>query len=179
MLTIFKGDDTGGTVGKVISIRVDSDIPLADYVLTFSYCGVTRTFTNLVSGDTIEILFTHAETSTFPIGVNLATITITDDSGRIRTLANTLRIKVTENIAECYGVSSSQTQIHIKISVSWNNITGKPTTFPPSVHSHTWGQVAKPFTQDNVFDMECEDWAFRKIVADVFSQLGGKVINND
>ena len=36
-----------------------------------------------------------------------------------------------------------------------------------------------PLTEADVFDMECNDWQFRRVVAKVWETLGGKVLNND
>lgn len=37
--------------------------------------------------------------------------------------------------------------VGLVLSVAWGQVTGKPTSFPPSPHSHTWNQVTgKPTT---------------------------------
>lgn len=126
MLTVFKGDDTGGTLGKRVAITVVSELPIADSTILFSFCGVVREFTNVHSGDEIEIFFSHNDTRVMPVGIGMATLRARDASGKIRTLTNSLPIKVTTNIAECYGSDAASTTVTIRAVVTWEDVSGKP-----------------------------------------------------
>lgn len=126
MIKIFKGDDTGGALGKHIEIAVVSELPIEDSTILFSFCGVVREFTGVHSGDSISIFFSHNETRTMPVGVGMATISARDASGKIRTLTNSLPIKVSTDIAECYGTDASSATITIRAIVDWENVGNKP-----------------------------------------------------
>ena len=126
MLTIFKGDDTGGALGKRIAITVVSELPIEESTILFSFCGVVREFTNVHSGDEIEVFFSHNDTRTMPVGVGRATLRARDASGKIRTLTNSLPIEVTTNLEKCYGADATSTTVTIRAVVTWGDIGGKP-----------------------------------------------------
>lgn len=126
MIKIFKGDDTGGALGKHIAITVVSELPIEDSTIVFSFCGVVREFTGVHSGDSINVFFSHNDTRAMPVGVGMATISARDASGKIRTLTNSLPIKVTTNLAECYGDDAASTTITIRAVVTWDNVGEKP-----------------------------------------------------
>ena len=37
--------------------------------------------------------------------------------------------------------SALRVWLQIVLQIAWTNITGKPETFPPSAHSHTWDEI--------------------------------------
>jgi len=180
MLKIFKGDSTGMPIGKTVRIKVVSDIALTGLTVRFKYEGVVRDFVGVTSGDYISIAFTNEETEGMALGVHSAVLQLVDGAGRVRTLTNTLCIKVTSDVSECYATDSSQTEVRIRISVDWSDVLNKPATFPPSAHRHNFADINKPLSSvTDIFDMESTDWVLRKKVAELYSLLGGKVINND
>lgn len=125
MIKIFKGDDTGGALGKTVVVEIVSDLPLEGCTIVFLFCGVVREFTGVSSGDKLEIFFSHNDTQMMPVGIGNATIKARDAAGKIRTLTNSLPIKVTTNLAECYGGDNS-VQVKICNAVDWDCIVGKP-----------------------------------------------------
>lgn len=126
MLTVFKGDDTGGALGKRIEIKVVSELPIDECVLVFAFCGVVREFTGVHSGDSIEVFFSHNDTRSMPVGVGRASLKVRDASGKVRTLTNTLPIEVTTNVMKCYGVDAQSATVTIHAVASWENIAHKP-----------------------------------------------------
>lgn len=126
MLTVFKGDDTGGTLGKRVAITIVTELPLTNCKVLFDFCGIQREYENVKSGDVLEVFFSHNETRTFPVGTQKASIRIRDASGKVRTLTNSLPIKVTTNIVECYGSDAQNATITIRAMASWEQIVGKP-----------------------------------------------------
>ena len=142
MLTIFKGDDTGGVIGKRITLRIETEIPVENCKLVFSFCSTRREFTNVVSGQDIEIFFSHNETQMFPLGTSRANLTLVDASGKVRTLSNSLQIRVTNNVAECYGSDAQSATVTIRAMVRWEDVANKPTEFPPEAHTHTTSQIS-------------------------------------
>ncbi|MDT9216839.1 MAG: hypothetical protein P5697_26015, partial [Limnospira sp. PMC 1256.20] len=50
-------------------------------------------------------------------------------------------------------VIDSNTNLFKLTDLSWNNITNKPSTFPPSTHSHSWTEITNKPT---IF---ASDWA--------------------
>lgn len=127
MLKIFKGDDTGGTFGKHISIKVESDFPLDGCVVNFDFQCVRKTFTDVRSGDFIEIVYSHNETKGMCEGVSMGSIYVVDSSGKIRTISNSIAIKVTSDVEECYGTDGQSITVCIGVTIDWDFVTNKPT----------------------------------------------------
>ena len=127
MLKIFKGDDTGGMFGKHISIKVESPFPLTNCTILFDFLGIQKTFTNVTVGEFIEIFFTHNETKCMKEGVSYARMLVIDPSGKGRTITNSIAIKVTTDVAECYGTDGQSITVQIGVVVDWTFVTNKPT----------------------------------------------------
>lgn len=126
MLTIYKGDDTGGRLGKAVEIEITTAYDIADCTVVFSYQGVERRWTGIHSGDRREVFFSHNETAHMAVGVYNAVVLVVDASGKVRTLKNALPIKVTTSLAECYGAAGEIAQVSIGAVVSWAQIVGLP-----------------------------------------------------
>lgn len=127
MLKIYRGDDTGGTLGKHISVKVDSDFPLTGCTVNFDFQGVRKTFTGVASGQVVEIIYSHNETRCMREGVSNARLSIVDSSGKVRTVSNTLAIKVTSDVDECYGTENQTVSCKLSLSISWDFVVDKPT----------------------------------------------------
>lgn len=82
MITIFKGDDTGGLLGKHLFIRVQSQFDLHGCVLIFNYQGITRKYENVAVGDMLEVHFSHNETAQMTAGTFKATLIAIDAAGK-------------------------------------------------------------------------------------------------
>ena len=124
MITLFKGDDTGGTLGKSVVVEITTDSDLSNCSVIFNYQGVERRWTDVQSGDRREVFFSHNETARMSVGTFKAVIIAVDAAGKVRTITNSLPIKVSTNLAECYG--DNVAQVNIGTTVNWDSITGKP-----------------------------------------------------
>lgn len=124
MITLFKGDDTGGMLGKSVVVEITTDYDLSNCSVIFNYQGVERRWTGVHNGDRREVFFSHNETARMNVGTFKAVIIAVDAAGKVRTITNSLPIKVSTNLAECYG--DNVAQVNIGTTVNWDNITGKP-----------------------------------------------------
>ena len=124
MITLFKGDDTGGTLGKSVVVEITTEYDLSNCSVIFNYQGVERRWTDVKSGDRREVFFSHNETARMSVGTFKAVIIAVDAAGKVRTITNSLPIKVSTNLAECYG--DNVAQVIIGTAVNWDSITGKP-----------------------------------------------------
>lgn len=124
MITLFKGDDTGGLLGKSVVIEISTEFDLTGCTVIFNYQGIERRWENVHDGDMREVFFSHNETARMSLGVSKAVIIAVDASGKIRTITNSLPIKVSTNLSECYG--DNVAQVTIGTTVNWEHITGKP-----------------------------------------------------
>ena len=124
MITLFKGDDTGGMLGKSVVVEITTEYDLSNCSVIFNYQGVERRWTDVKSGDRREVFFSHNETARMSVGTFKAVIIAVDASGKVRTITNSLPIKVSTNLAECYG--DNVAQVTIGTTVNWDSITGKP-----------------------------------------------------
>jgi hypothetical protein len=124
MITLFKGDDTGGILGKKVVITIKTQFDLTGCSVIFNYQGIERRWTDVRDGDTREIFFSHNETNRMSVGTFRAVIIAVDASGKVRTITNSLPIKVSTNLAECYG--NNEVSVEIGTTVDWASISGKP-----------------------------------------------------
>ena len=124
MITLFKGDDTGGMLGKSVVVEITTEYDLSNCSVIFNYQGVERRWTDVKSGDRRELFFSHNETARMSVGTFKAVIIAVDAAGKVRTITNSLPIKVSTNLAECYG--DNVAQVTIGTTVNWDSITGKP-----------------------------------------------------
>lgn len=69
-IIIVKGDSTNFNGRKFLSLLIDSEVyDLSTLSATFTLCGATKTYADLSSG-VIDVSYTKAETSTFPLGLH-------------------------------------------------------------------------------------------------------------
>ena len=136
IIRIFRGDDTGGSFGRTVAVKLvfDDEIPaatLAECRATLELCGIVKELAApLVSGETRTVEFTAAETGTMPLGAHYAKVRIYDPAGKVRTASNTIRAMVSLVVGEVYPAGGGD-EITVEVagdSVSWSDITGKPTT---------------------------------------------------
>ena len=153
MITLFKGDDTGGTLGKSVVVEITTEYDLSNCSVIFNYQGVERRWTGVQSGDRCEVFFSHNETARMSVGTFKAVIIAVDAAGKVRTITNSLPIKVSTNLAECYG--DNVAQVTIGITVNWDSITGKPFD----------GKTVSPSTDDDVI----------AAVGTIIEKLGGQI----
>ena len=59
-------------------------------------------------------------------GVSNARLSIVDSSGKVRTVSNTLAIKVTSDVEECYGTENQKITCKLSLLVSWDYVEDKP-----------------------------------------------------
>lgn len=137
MITLYKGDDTGGQLGKNVKIvfHCDDAVDMDDVVVKFDLLGIVkREFTDVHDGDVLDIFISHAESRKFPLGVIFAKMWGEDASGKLRTFANRIPFRVTLNLIAVYGSDGTDSQdIHVYSSVDWDSIANKPTVFPSSI----------------------------------------------
>ena len=124
MITLFKGDDTGGALGKSVVVEITTEYDLSNCSVIFNYQGVERRWTGVHNGDRREVFFSHNETARMSVGTFKAVIIAVDAAGKVRTITNSLPIKVSTNLSECYG--DNVVQVNIGTAVNWDSITGKP-----------------------------------------------------
>ena len=124
MITLFKGDDTGGLLGKSVVVEISTEFDLTGCTVIFNYQGIERRWENVHDGDSREVFFSHNETARMSVGTFKAVIIAVDAAGKVRTITNSLPIKVSTNLSECYG--DNVAQVTIGATVNWERITGKP-----------------------------------------------------
>ena len=102
MIRIFKGDDTD-FFGRILRLTFGADgLDLTGCRAELSFCGIKKTI-DCAGGCDFIMALTAAETATMPIGRHFATMRLIDPQGRALTISNTIRILVTESVAEAYG----------------------------------------------------------------------------
>ena len=137
MITLYRGDDTGGQLGKNVKIafHCDDAVDMDGVTVKFNLLNViTKEWTNVHDGDILEMFVTHEQSGSLPLGFLFGKIWGEDSSGKIRTFANRLPIIVTHDLRKVYGSDGLDSQdIHVYSSVDWDAIANKPTLFPSKI----------------------------------------------
>ena len=94
--TILKGDDATG-----VSFSIAEGRNYAGCTLVVAYQGVTRTYSDLVPGESVAFDFTHDETASFRLGCYPVLARLIGADGSVETISNAeWRVKVTDVLAE-------------------------------------------------------------------------------
>ena len=123
-MKIFKGDDTGGRLGKALTITVHTKYDLTDCLVFFNYQGIVRKWEGVKDGDTLDLFFSHNETAKMSVGTFKGVMFAVDPAGKYCTIDNAIPITVTTNLRDCYG--DNRFEVTVGNAVGWENIIHKP-----------------------------------------------------
>lgn len=154
---IYKGDDTDFKGNSNLAIKLSSEIDLTDCRVEFTFLGQRRTFTGNVALSVLPFVFTATETAAMPVGTHKARVRIFDAEGRVQTVDDSIRIRVTDNLKEAYGLEGTQ-----EIAV---NIQQRKT-----------GTV---LTDTDVFDCTVPMSELKERIAYLWELMGGTVTNRE
>lgn len=108
---IYKGDDTDfrGSTGFTLKVVTSSNLNLSGCTVEVEVLGFKRSFPASATGELVcPFAFSAAETQRMPLGIHAATVRVYDSKGRVRTINNSIRVKVTNNVHEAYGKDDPQ-----------------------------------------------------------------------
>ena len=115
---IYKGDDTDflGAEGFSVRIEMVDGLDLTGCTVEVSILGTTHKYP-ITSKDACAcpFVFSAKETAVMPLGVHCAKVRIIDTAGRVRTIMDTVRVKVVDTVAEAYG-EGSEHELKIELS---------------------------------------------------------------
>lgn len=152
---IYRGDDTDFPGNQELIVELNTERDLTGCSAHFSFQGFTQDFTEIPSDKKLRLVIPNSATGKFALGAADAKLWLTNGT-KIRTVESRIHIVVTNRVDEAYDNDDPQA---ITVTIS--------------------GGGWHPFTGADIFDMECNDWEFRKVVARLWTTLGGKVLNND
>lgn len=137
MITLYKGDDTGGQLGKDLKIHFhcDDKVDMTGVKVYFDLLGIIKEeFTNVVDGSTLSFFVSHIQSRKLPLGILFAKMWGEDSAQKIRTFSNRIPIRITNDLRAVYGSDGLDSQdIHVYSSVAWQSIANKPEYFPTKV----------------------------------------------
>lgn len=137
MITLYKGDDTAGQLGKkcIIKFHCDDVVDMSNVTVRFNLLGiVTKEFTNVLDGDELEVFVSHIDSRKLPLGIVYGKLWGEDSSGKLRTFANRIPFKLTTDLRCVYGSDGMDSvDVHVYASVDWDAVANKPTLFPSKV----------------------------------------------
>ena len=154
---IYKGDDTDFKGNSNLVIRLSSQIDLADCRVEFAFLGQKRTFTGADKLSVLPFVFTATETAAMPVGTHKARIRVFDSAGRVQTVDDSIRIRVTDNLKEAYGWDGTQ-----EIAVN--------------IQQRRTGVV---LTETDVFDCTVPMTELKERIAYLWERMGGTVTNRE
>ena len=152
---IYRGDDTDFPGNQELIVELNTERDLTGCSAHFSFQGFTQDFTEIPADRKLRLVIPNSATGKFALGAADAKLWLTNGT-KIRTVESRIHIVVTNRVDEAYDNDDPQA---ITVTIS--------------------GGGWHPLTEADDFDMECNDWQFRKVVAKVWETLGGKVLNND
>jgi len=161
-IILFKGDDSDFTGNQTIEVKIDTTLDLTNCKATFKFLDYVQTFNSIPASKVLQLTFPAAQTKLWSLGSFDAEMWLTDANNKRRTVANRIHIVITKSVKDAYDNPDTQA---ITVVVSGGTVP--------------WDKIGKPLAQTDVFDMECSDWQFRKVCARLWTELGGKVENND
>lgn len=126
--TILRGDDTE-LRGTTITIT----LPEADFTglrVVWQFCGITRSWDAPASGATLAIDLSSDETARLPLGTHMATISVLNRDHVGYVVTNTLRIRVTDDVADATGVDNAIVigVVEVARGLDLDGIDADPTT---------------------------------------------------
>lgn len=161
-IVLFQGDDTDFIGNQEITVELKTGLDISKCSAHFKFLDFVQDFETIPEDGKLRLVFPEESTREFPLGAMDAEIWLVDQNGKRRTVANRIHIVVTKCLAEAYCNECEQA---ITVVISNNSLT--------------WDAITKPLTANDVFDIECSDWEFRKIVARAWKLLGGGVKNEN
>ena len=154
---IYKGDDTDFRGNANLAIRLATEIDLSDCRIEFTFLGQKRIFDGSAAGTALQFVFTSAETALFPVGTHKAKVRVFDSEGRVRTMDDSIRIRVTDNLKEAYGWEQQQ-EIAVDVRQS---------------------RTGSMLSGDDVLDCGASFTELKERVAFLWERSGGRVSNRE
>ena len=106
---IYRGDDTGFNGAAPVVVNVKADFDLDGCTATLELGGRAWRLEGLTGREaSFSLSWTAAETAAMAVGTHRATVRIADAEGRVRTVSDSVRIRVTDDLAEAYGGADAQ-----------------------------------------------------------------------
>ena len=156
---LYRGDSSDFPGNQELIVEINTTRDLTGCSAHFQFQDYRIDFDSIPADKKLHLVFPSSETKKFTIGASDAKLWLTYGSGtdeKTRTVENRIHVVVTNNVDEAYDNDDPQA---VTVTIS--------------------GGGWHPLTDADIFDMECNDWQFRKVVAKVWETLGGKVLNND
>ena len=112
MVKIFSGDDTDFKGDQRLALTFAApDVDFTGCTAEIEFLGQRRTFAQVTNGGRLAFSFSADETRGMRCGVWPVTIRLRDASGRVRTVDNTQRIKVTNDVNEAYADTEQELSV--------------------------------------------------------------------
>lgn len=112
MVKIFSGDDTDFRDDQRLALSFSApEVDFSGCSAELEFLGQKRTFADVASGAKLAFSFSADETRGMACGVWPVTIRLRDASGRVRTVDNTQRIKVTNDVNEAYADAEQELSV--------------------------------------------------------------------
>ena len=114
MVKIFSGDDTDFRDDQRLALSFTApDVDFTGCTAEVEFLGQKRTFANVASGARLSFAFSADETRGMACGVWPVVIRLRDANGRVRTVDNTQRIKVTDDVNEAYADAEQELAVAV------------------------------------------------------------------
>lgn len=173
-IVLFRGDDSDFQGNQDIEVKIETEMDLTGIKARFSLLSFRQDFDTIPSDRTLRLTFGAEETRKMPLGSFDATLWLEDANGNRRTVSNRIHVVVTNSVREAYENESAQAVTVVVSGVA--NFVKTVNGVKPDADGNV-NVSMKPLAVSDIFDMECNDWDFRRVVARLWTEFGGKVVN--
>lgn len=174
-IVLFRGDDSDFQGNQDIEVKIETEMDLTGIKARFSLLSFRQDFDTIPEDRTLRLTFGAEETRKMPLGSFDATLWLEDANGNRRTVSNRIHVVVTNSVREAYENESAQA-VTVVVSGSANFVKTVNGVKPDA--DGNVNVSMKPLAVSDIFDMECNDWDFRRVVERLWTELGGKVVNS-
>lgn len=115
MVKIFSGDDTDFRGDQRLALTFTApDVNFTGCTAEIEFLGQRRTFAQVTDGGRLAFSFSADETRGMRCGIWPVTIRLRDATGRVRTVDNTQRIKVTNDVNDAYADTEQELSVSLR-----------------------------------------------------------------
>lgn len=151
VITVYKGFGTYWNGKSLLKVSFKSKLDLTGFSAIFKLGDISKTYTNIVDGFTIDL--TKQETSTLPIGLNYGELIVVDNETNKKPFTTALPFEVKNWVSGDIHLDNFNLTIDTKIKKNKLEITVETANLAPEdiekyIREHNESEEAHPYIQN-------------------------------